>query len=83
MTSLKVPGIATIYESLEVSGTHHTLTGVLYHHVSFLESTFHYLAQERHCLPQTQFNFLHYSVGYALTIFGYSPNVNPPSKNEV
>lgn len=29
----------------------------------FLKSTFRYLSQKLHCLPQAQFNFLHYSVG--------------------
>lgn len=48
----------------KVSGIHHIPTIFF-----FLERTFHYLAQKLHCLPQTQFNFLLYSVGLALSDF--------------
>lgn len=55
------------YESLkltEVCETHHTPTEY-FPPCCFLESTFHYLTQKLHCLPQIQLHFLLYSVGLA------------------
>lgn len=68
MTSPKVPGIARILsKSLSLLKYLGFTTSPPF--FFFLERTFHYLAQKLHCLPQTQFNFLLYSVGLALSDF--------------
>lgn len=46
----------------------------------FLESTFNYSAQKLHCLPQTQFIFLLYSVDLALSDFGLWPKLKSTFK---
>lgn len=78
MTSFKVPGIASILCNYEVywsiwdSPHPHWL---LCHHGFSWKALFIYLAWKHHCLPQTQFNFLLYSIGLALSDFWLKPQL--------
>lgn len=78
MTSFKVPGIASILCNYEVywsiwdSPHPHW---ILCHHGFSWKALFIYLAWKHHCLPQTQFNFLLYSIGLALSDFWLKPQL--------